>query len=219
MKLAPSILAADLANLADELRGMETCGCDAVHWDVMDGHFVPNLTFGVPLIRAARPHTALAFDVHLMVTDPAPYIPQLYGLGVSTLSFQLETTHFAPRLFALIREHGMQPSVVLNPQTPLSTLEEVLASVENVLLMSVDPGFAGQDFIPAVWGKLERLAQLRKHHDLRFTIQVDGGVNSGNLARLAGIGVDCVVAGKAYFSAPERAQFVREVHGAAGVLT
>lgn len=214
MRLAPSILAADLANVGAELAAMEAAGCDSVHWDVMDGHFVPNLTFGVPLIRAGRPHTSLPFDVHLMVTDPVPYVHQLSGLGVTLLSFQLETTHFAPRLFELIREHGMNPSVVLNPQTPLGTLDEVLNLVDNVLLMSVDPGFAGQEFISAVYGKIERLAGLRSHRGLSFEIQVDGGVNSDNLSRLAGLGVDNVVAGKAYFSAPDRAEFARQVHSA-----
>jgi ribulose-phosphate 3-epimerase len=212
MKIAPSILAADLANIAGELRAMEHAGCDAVHWDVMDGHFVPNLTFGVPVIRASRTATALPFDVHLMVTDPAPYITQLYGLGVTTLSFQLETTHFAPRLFGLIREHGMKPSVVLNPQTPLNTLDEVLESVDNVLLMSVDPGFAGQAFVESVWNKIERLAGLRSQRGLHFTIQVDGGVNADNAARLASLGVDSVVVGKAYFSTADQHQLVQMIH-------
>jgi ribulose-phosphate 3-epimerase len=217
LKLAPSILAADLANVASELASMEAAGCDSVHWDVMDGHFVPNLTFGVPLIRAGRAHTQLPFDVHLMVTNPADYVPLLTGLGVTLVSFQAEVTNFAPRLCALLREHGLQPSVVLNPQTPLSALDYVLELVENVLIMTIEPGFAGQPFLPHLWGKLEQLAALRSRRALGFEIQVDGGVNPDNLARLAGSGVDNVVAGKAYFTAPDRAEFARLVHGAGHV--
>ncbi|MDQ3024862.1 MAG: ribulose-phosphate 3-epimerase [bacterium] len=214
MKLAPSILAADLANLAAELRAMEASGCDSVHWDVMDGHFVPNLTFGVPVIKAARAHCKLPFDVHLMVTNPAPYVPLLGGLGVTLVSFQIEVTSFAPRMCALVREHGLQPSVALNPQSPLSALDHVLDLVGNVLFMSIEPGFTGQEFMPHMWGKLEALAALRSSRGQLFTIQVDGGVNAGNLARLAAIGVDNVVAGKAYFSAADRSAFAQLVHGA-----
>jgi ribulose-phosphate 3-epimerase len=218
VRIMPSILAGDLAAVGGELRAMEQAGCDAVHWDVMDGHFVPNLTFGVPVIRAARPHTALPFDVHLMVTDPAEYVPHLQGLGLSYLSFQVETTHFAPRLCTLIRDSGMLPSVVLNPQTPLTVLDELLELVDNVLLMSVDPGFFGQEFIERTYSRIERLATMRAARGLKFLLQVDGGVSADNVGRLAALGVDHVVVGKAYFSAADKADFVQLVHAAGSRL-
>ena len=214
MRLSPSILAADLADLSAVLKGLEQSGCPLVHFDVMDGNFVPNLTFGPPLIKHARRHCALPFDVHLMVSDPAAYIAQLEGLNVELVSFQIEATNFAPRLIRLIREHGMGPSVALNPQTPLTAIEEILPLVDNVLLMSVDPGFYGQEFIGQTFGKIEKLATFREEHELVFTIQVDGGVNENNLDELARAGVDIVVAGKAYFAAENKAEFVRKARTA-----
>jgi len=211
MKLAPSVLAADLADLKPCLRLLEETACDYVHFDVMDGHFVPNLTYGVPLIKDARKHSSLPFDVHLMVTDPAYYIGQLASLDVQILSFHIEAVRFAPRLIRLIREHGMRPSVALNPQTPLTEIEHILPLVGNVLVMSVDPGFAGQDFIEQVYAKIESLAAFRDEHELVFTIQVDGGVNAGNADELAELGVDIVVAGKAFFSCDDPRGFASRV--------
>ena len=207
MKLAPSVLAGELANLPPMLEEFEAVGCDYAHFDVMDGHFVPNLTFGPPFIRSARKHTGLPFDVHLMVSDPAVYVPQLADLGVEILSFQIETTEFAPRLISLIRDHGMNPSVALNPQTPLTRIEEVLPLVDNVLIMSVDPGFAGQSFLSGVYHKIEKLVAYREEQELVFTVEVDGGVNDKNINELAGLGVELVVAGSAYFKAPDRRAF------------
>jgi len=211
MKLAPSVLAGNLADLKNCLQLVEQSGCDYVHFDVMDGHFVPNLTYGAQLIKDARAHTSLPFDVHLMVTNPADYVAQLAGLDIQILSFHIEAVRFAPRLIRLIREHGMRPSVALNPQTPLTNIEHVLPLVGNVLVMSVDPGFAGQDFIEPVYSKIEGLSDYRDEHELVFTIQVDGGVNEGNADELAEIGVDIVVAGKAFFSCDDPHAFASRV--------
>ena len=211
MKISPSVLAADMADLKTVLACIDETGCDLVHFDIMDGHFVPNLTYGPPVVRACRPYSKLPFDVHLMVTDPAAYVEALADLDVNLLSFHIEATNFAPRLIGLIREHGMRPSVVVNPQTPLTFIEHVLPMVSNVLVMSVDPGFAGQSFIQTIYQKIESLAAYRDEMELTFTIQVDGGVNEGNISELAGIGVDIVVAGKAYFTSAEPAAFVNTV--------
>lgn len=214
MKLAPSILAADLANLSSVLHELEETGCDLVHFDIMDGHFVPNLTFGPPLVKCARMHSKLPFDVHLMVDDPGAYFPMLAGLTIKTLSFQIETTNFAPRLIKLIREQGMRPSVALNPQTSLNRIEGILPMVDNVLVMSVDPGFAGQQLLGGTFEKVERLIDYREEHELVFTVQVDGGVNDKNIRELASVGVDIVVAGNAYFKADDPQGFVDAVHAA-----
>lgn len=194
------MLASDLADLRGELSGLAADGADLVHWDVMDGHFVPNLTFGPPLIRLARRHSQLEFDVHLMVERPEEYIEPLADCGAGLLSFQVEATRFALRLCALIRQHGMRPSAALNPQTPLSSLDHILELLDNVLVMTVDPGFGGQSFIEASWAKLEALAALRTRRGLDFTIEVDGGVGPGNIVRLRDCGVDIAVAGTAWFA-------------------
>ncbi|MCC7479328.1 ribulose-phosphate 3-epimerase [bacterium] len=205
MEIAPSVLAADLADLRTAMQLAGEAGCRMLHFDVMDGHFVPNLTFGPPVVRAARAHSSLEFDVHLMVTDPGHYIEPLSGLEIGLLSFQVESTHFAPRLLNLIRLRGMRPSLVLNPQTPLSSIEDIVHLADNVLLMSVDPGFAGQVFIERSWDRIRRLAELRRrlqeNSGHSFSIQIDGGVNADNLERLRDSGVDIAVMGSAFYSA------------------
>ena len=214
MKVAPSVLAADLADLRSALADLEATGCDYVHFDVMDGHFVPNLTFGPDYVRHAREHCSLPFDVHLMVTEPGRWAESLAGLDVRILSFHLEAERFSPRLCRRIRQLGMGPALALNPQTPVAAAREVLPQLETMLVMSVDPGFAGQSFIETAWRKIEELAEIRRREGLHFAIEVDGGVCLENLERLAGLGVDIAVAGKAYFTADDRAAFVGAVHAA-----
>ncbi len=215
MLIAPSILACDLADVRGALECAKAAGCSIVHFDIMDGHFVPNLSFGPPLVRSARHHSQLDFDVHLMVTDPGAYIEHLSGLELRLLSFQIEASHFAPRLLSQVRMRGMGTSIVLNPQTPLSAISEILHLVDNVLLMSVDPGFGGQVFIEHTWDKIARLAGLREQGGHSFSIEIDGGVNADNLERLRGSGVDIAVMGSAFFSASaaEQAEMVKLAAG------
>jgi ribulose-phosphate 3-epimerase len=200
-----------MADIAAALDVIRDSGCDMAHFDVMDGHFVPNLTFGPPLISSARTHSSLAFDVHLMVTNPQDYIAPLAGLSLELLTFQIEATSFAPRLISEIRRAGMKPSVALNPQTPLTLIEEIIPLVDNILVMSVDPGFGGQKFIQGVYSKIEKLSAYREQNELVFTIQVDGGVNENNINELRDIGVDIVVAGMAFFGAADKPAFVKRI--------
>ncbi len=213
MKIAPSVLACDLSDIRSGLKEMAYSGCDMVHWDVMDGHFVPNLTFGPGTVRWARNHSELPFDVHLMVTDPMQYLPLLTDVGVEMVSFQIEATSFAPRLISLMRELDFKPSVAINPQTSLVAVEEILDLVDNVLVMSVDPGFGGQEFMSSTFAKLEKLVEYRESQNLVFSIQVDGGVNLNNANELAATGVDIVVTGSSFFRAEDRPAFVRKIRG------
>jgi ribulose-phosphate 3-epimerase len=213
LRLAPSILATDFTNLAQAIKLVESARCEYLHFDVMDGHFVPNLTFGPPLIALARNLTKIPFDVHLMVSNPADYIDQMSELGVEILSFQIETTRFAPRLMERIQEHGMLASIALNPQTPLTQIEDILPLLDNVLLMTVDPGFAGQKLIQTMFHKIEKLHTYREDRELMFTIEVDGGVCEENLETLRQLGVDMVVAGKGFFQAKDPVLFAARVHG------
>jgi ribulose-phosphate 3-epimerase len=207
------MLASDLADLRGELQSVAALGVDLVHWDVMDGHFVPNLTFGPTVIDWARRDSpaGLQFDVHLMVERPEDYVEPLAKCGVWQFTFQAEATRFAPRLCRHLREHGLRPSIALNPQTPLGALDHLLELVDNVLVMTVDPGFGGQSFIDACWAKLEALGERRAKRELEFTIEVDGGVSLENVQSLAAYGVDIAVAGTAFFGAQDRAALVRAV--------
>jgi ribulose-phosphate 3-epimerase len=206
MKLiAPSILSADFRRLGEEIRTVEAAGADWIHIDVMDGHFVPNITMGPLVVEAVRRVTKLPLDVHLMIETPDRYIADFARAGADLIAVQVETCVHLHRSVQLIREAGVRPGVALNPATPLATIEWVLADVDFVLVMSVNPGFGGQQFIPS---SLEKIAQLRmmiQTRGLSTLIQVDGGVNAGTIAAVAAAGADVFVAGSAIFGSPDYA--------------
>ena len=199
MILLPSVLAADFGHLADEVARAERGGAGAIHADVMDGHFVPNLTLGPPVVRALRRSTALPIDVHLMVEEPDRFLDAFIEAGASWISVHVETTPHLQRTVGHLRSRGIRPGVVLNPATPLASLDEILPEIDYVLLMSVNPGFGGQAFLPASIGKVRRLRRLVQERGLRVLIEVDGGVDASNARALVEAGAELLVAGSAVF--------------------
>jgi len=199
IELAFSILASDFAHLADEVAAAERGGGTIVHIDVMDGHFVPNITFGPPMVKALRPITKLPFDCHLMIEDPDAYIPAFAAAGANMISVQQEVCRNLHRTLQHIGELNVLPGVVINPATPVDTLIEVLPMVNFVLVMSVNPGFGGQQFLPLAVEKIAYLAALRKEMGLNFRIEVDGGVALDTVASVVQAGAELLVAGSAVF--------------------
>src|ERR1700688_2480232 len=206
IELCFSILASDFAHLADEIAAAERGGGSIVHVDVMDGHFVPNITFGPPVVKALRPVTRLPLDCHLMIENPDAFIPAFAEAGADMVSVQQEACRHLHRTLQLIEQHGMKPGVVINPGTPVDTLIEVLPMVHHVLVMSVNPGFGGQRFLPLALEKIAYLAELRHEMELNFRIEVDGGVAHDTVARVVEAGADMLVAGSAVFDSghPEK---------------
>ncbi|WP_213803814.1 ribulose-phosphate 3-epimerase [Granulicella sp. dw_53] len=200
VELAFSILASDFAHLADEVATAERGGGTIVHVDVMDGHFVPNITFGPPMVKALRPVTKLPLDCHLMIEDPDAFIPAFAEAGATMISVQQEACRHLHRTLQQIELHGCLPGVVINPATPVDMLIEVLPMVHYVLVMSVNPGFGGQKFLPLALEKIAYLAELRHEMGLNFRIEVDGGVAHDTVAQVVEAGADMLVAGSAIFS-------------------
>jgi len=201
IKLAPSILSADFSRLGEQVQEAEAGGADWIHVDVMDGHFVPNITIGPLVVRALRPVTRLPLDVHLMIEHPERYIEDFAEAGADRITVHVETCPHLHRTIQQIRELGGKPGVTLNPGTPLSTLEEILPDVDLVLIMSVSPGFGGQNYIPGSTAKIARLRRVLDNIGSNAEIEVDGGIHAHNIAEVVGAGATVLVAGSAVFNA------------------
>lgn len=212
-RIAPSLLACDLAHVADEVRSVETAGADLLHFDVMDGHFVPNLTFGPGLCAAVRRLTKLPLDVHLMVTNPDALVEAFVEAGANRVSVHVEAVTHLHRSLTRIRALGAKPGVALNPATPASDLDEIWPYVDFVLIMSVNPGFGGQHFIPETLDKIARLRSERDQRNAAAELVVDGGVEPGNAKALRSLGVDVLVAGTAVFRAADRRHAIAALRG------
>ncbi|HHU36704.1 MAG TPA: ribulose-phosphate 3-epimerase [Treponema sp.] len=198
--LAPSLLSADFSDLRSAIAQIEASGGDMVHIDVMDGHFVPNLTFGAPVVRSLRKRTRLPFDVHLMVSNPAALVDDFVSAGADYICFHIEAEVHAHRLLQRIRELGCKAGISLVPSTPVSALMEVLPFVDLVLVMTVNPGFGGQEMIPSCLEKVTLLKKIRQENDFSYIVSVDGGVNCKTLPSVLAAGTDVVVSGSAFFT-------------------
>ena len=215
VELLPSILSADFAHLADAVAAAERGGGTVIHVDVMDGHFVPNITLGPPVVKSLRKVTTLPLDCHLMIENADQFIPAFADTGANWVSVHYEACLHLHRTLELIAQHGMQPAVVLNPATRVDLLVDILPMVHHVLIMSVNPGFGGQRFIEFSLNKIRRLAELRHELGLAFRIEVDGGVAHDTVARIVQAGADLLVAGNAVFGAGRPEQDARALLAAA----
>ncbi|MDZ7699309.1 MAG: ribulose-phosphate 3-epimerase [Deltaproteobacteria bacterium] len=210
-KIAPSILSADFTRLGEEIKAVEAGGADYIHVDVMDGHFVPNITIGPMIVKAARRATQLPLDVHLMISDPDPFIDAFVEAGASILTVHAEAATHLHRTIQRIKDQGTKASVALNPATDLSALNYVLEDLDMVLLMTVNPGFEGQRFIPAVLPKIEALRKMVNDRDLKLNIEVDGGISEKNIQTVSSAGADVFVAGSAIFYSKDYGQTIQKM--------
>ena len=211
VRIAPSILSADLGRLQEQVEAAAEGGAEWLHVDVMDGHFVPNLTFGAPLVRALTRLTTMPIDVHLMVEHPERYLGEFADAGASVFTFHPEATVHVQRHLATARQLGMVAGLALNPSTPVALLEEVIGDVELVLVMSVNPGYGGQSYIPQSSDKIRRTRALLDRHNSKAALEVDGGITTGTIAEAWSAGADTFVAGTAVFGAADPGQAVREL--------
>ncbi|MDU7070176.1 ribulose-phosphate 3-epimerase [Campylobacter ureolyticus] len=211
MYVAPSILSADFANLESEIKAVCEAGADLIHIDVMDGHFVPNLTIGPVVVNAAKKSSSVPLDIHLMVENPSFFVEMFLGIKPKFLGFHIEAENHPLRLIDHIRNNGISPAIVLNPHTPISSLKHIINSVDIVLLMSVNPGFGGQKFMPIVIDKIKELKELIYKTNSICMIEVDGGVNGLNVAELDEAGADIVVAGNYIFSSNDYKTAIRSL--------
>jgi ribulose-phosphate 3-epimerase len=211
VELLPSILSADFARLADEIAAAERGGGTVIHVDVMDGHFVPNITIGPPVVASIRKHTKLPLDCHLMIENPDEFIPAFAEAGVDWVSVHYEACRHLHRTLELIEQHGMKPAVVLNPATRVDLILDILPMLHHVLIMSVNPGFGGQKFIEFSLDKIRRLVELRKELGLAFKIEVDGGVAHDTVERVVQAGAELLVAGNAVFGAGKAEEDARKL--------
>ena len=214
-QILPSILSANFARLEDEIKKVERGGAKMLHVDVMDGHFVPNLTLGPPVVESIRKVTSLILDLHLMIEDPDTYAPLFIDAGADQVIVHYEAATHLDRTIRLIQSRGAKAGVAINPATPVSVLEDVLYLTDYVLVMSVNPGFGGQEFIPNALNKIRRLDRIRRDHRLSFQIEIDGGVSLENTAEIVRAGCDWLVAGSHVFHSADPAQTVTELQHAA----
>lgn len=214
VKIAPSILSANFAKLGEEITEVENGGADYIHVDVMDGHFVPNITIGPLIVEAIRPVTDLPLDVHLMIENPDRYIPTFAKAGASIISVHQEACPHLHRTIQLIKDQGVKAGVVINPATPVEMIKETLSYVDLVLVMTVNPGFGGQSFIHETLPKIKLLDELRKEHQYSFELEVDGGVNAETAKLCTDAGADVLVAGSAIFNKEDRKAAIAEIREA-----
>ena len=210
-EIAPSILSADFTKLADEIAAVETGGAKVLHVDVMDGHFVPNITIGLPVVKSLRKATKLTIDTHLMIEEPSRYAVKFVEAGADMVSVHVEADVHLQRTLVAIREAGAKAGIAINPGTPLSALEEALPYADFVLLMSVNPGFGGQSFIPTSVDKLRRLKRMIEERGLSTKIEIDGGIDAGNIAEIVKSGAEIIVAGSAVYGRGNATEAVREL--------
>ncbi|WP_456382429.1 ribulose-phosphate 3-epimerase [Persephonella sp.] len=213
MKLiAPSILSADFSKLGEEIKAVEEGGADIIHLDIMDGRYVPNITIGIPVVESLRAVTDLPFDAHLMIVEPERYVPDFIKAGCNMISFHMDACIHSHRLVDYIKSQGVKAGVVLNPATPVNTLEEIIHFVDYVLIMSVNPGFGGQKFIPQTLEKVKKLKILMEETGRTdLLIEIDGGIKESNIAEVSAAGVNIFVAGSSVFRADSPADAVRRL--------